>query len=162
MADALNSFNGDAIYLDTMVPYMLLRGIDVAAPFFERLERGELRVFTSVLTFDELGYRLLLAFIKDKYGGSPLDRLRDEEEKMLTEFGATVASLLRRLRAFTFLTVLDVLTQDLDTLSEAMTQYHLRPRDALHYAAMQHAGCFALASNDPHFDRVPAIKRYTL
>ncbi len=162
MADTLNAFDGDAIYLDTMVPYMLLRGIDAAAPFFERLERGELRVFTSVLTFDELGYRLLLAFIKDKYSGSPLDRLRDEEEKMLIEFGAPATSLLQRLRAFTFLTVLDALTQDLDTLGEAMTQFHLRPRDALHYAAMQRVGCFDLASNDAHFDRVPTIKRYTL
>ena len=41
-------------------------------------------------------------------------------------------------------------------------QYHLRPRDALHLAAMQKCGCFDLLSHDPDFDRVPMISRYTL
>jgi predicted nucleic acid-binding protein len=148
-------------YLDTMMPYMFLRGIGEFKPLFERIERGELIAYTSALTFDELGYRLLLAF-KDRYEGSPLERLRDEEEKMLSEFATRVASLLERLRAYTYLTVVDVLASDLDTMSDAMTQYYLRPRDALHYAAMQRVGCWDLASNDPHFDRIPTIKRYTL
>jgi len=65
MAIALSSFTGNAIYVDTMIPYMLLRGIAEAQPFFECLERGEVLAYTSVLTFDELGYRLILALIKD-------------------------------------------------------------------------------------------------
>lgn len=44
------------------------------------MQSGSLAAYTSVLTFDELGYRLLLALIKDNYPGSPLERLRDQEE----------------------------------------------------------------------------------
>lgn len=53
MATALSSFTGNTIYIDTMMPYMLLRGIVEAQPFFERLERGEVVAYTSVLTFIE-------------------------------------------------------------------------------------------------------------
>jgi len=162
MATPLSSFTGNTIYIDTMIPYMLLRGIAEAQPFFERLERGEVSAYTSVLTFDELGYRLILALIKDHYGGSPLEVLRDQEEKMLAEFAPTVSSLLKRLRAYTNLTVLDVLVSDLDVMNEVMARHRLRPRDALHYAAMQRVGCLSLASNNPDFDHLPAIKRYTV
>jgi predicted nucleic acid-binding protein len=161
MATALNSFTGNVIYIDTMLPYMLLRGIAEAQSFFERLERGEVLAYTSVLTFDELGYRLILALIKDRYGGSPLEHLHDQEEKMLAEFALTVSSLLKRMRAYTNLTTLDVLVSDLDVMNEVMPQYRLRPRDALHYASMQRVGCTDLASNDSDFDRISAVKRYT-
>jgi len=162
MATPLSSFTGNTIYIDTMIPYMLLRGIAEAQPFFDRLERGDVSAYTSVLTFDELGYRLILALIKDHHDGSPLELLRDQEEKMLEEFAPTVSSLLKRLRAYTNLTVLDALVSDLDVMDEVMSQYHLRPRDALHYAAMQRVGCLNLASNDPDFDHIPVLKRYTI
>jgi predicted nucleic acid-binding protein len=162
MATALSAFTGDMIYVDTMIPYMLLRGIVEAQPFFERLERREVLAYTSVLTFDELGYRLILALIKDQYGGSALELLRDQEEKLLAEFAPTVSSLLNRLRGYTNLAVLDVLVSDLDVMNEVMPQYQLRPRDALHYAAMQRIGCTNLASNDSSFDRISTIKRYRL
>lgn len=81
---------------------------------------------------------------------------------MIGEFAPRVVTELRRLREFPNLTVLDVLAIDLDTMNDAMTQFHVRPRDALHYAAMKRIGCLDLASNDPHFDRIPAINRYTL
>jgi predicted nucleic acid-binding protein len=161
MVAALSTFTGNVIYIDTMMPYMLLRGVAEAQPFFERLERGELLAYTSVLTFDELGYRLLLALIKDRYGGSPLEHLHDQEGKMLAEFAVTVSSLLKRLRTYPNLRVLDVLVSDLDVMNEVMPQYRLRPRDALHYAAMQRVSCVNLASNDPDFDRISAVKRYT-
>lgn len=132
MATPLSAFTGNTIYIDTMMPYMLLRGIPEVRPFFERLERGEVSAYTSVLTFDELGYRLILTLIKDHYDGSPLELLRDQEEKMLKEFAPLVASLLKRLRAYAHLTVLDVLVSDLDMMNEVMSSYHLRPRDALH------------------------------
>ncbi len=72
-----------------------------------------MRAYTSVLTFDELAYRLVLAFIKDRYSGSPLERLRDEEEKILAEFAPQVSTLLPQLRAYAALTVLDVLAANL-------------------------------------------------
>jgi len=51
---------------------------------------------------------------------------------------------------------------DLDAMDEAMRRYHLRPRDALHLAAMQKCGCLDLVSNDAGFGRVPQVRRYTL
>ncbi|MDE3088910.1 MAG: hypothetical protein KGJ80_05955 [Chloroflexota bacterium] len=139
----------------------MLRGIKEAQPFFESLERGEVLAYTSVLTFDELGHRLILALIKDHYVGSPPELLRDEEE-LLAEFAPAVSSLLKRLCGYTNLTVHDVLVSDLGVMNEVMPQYRLRRRDALHFAAMQRVGCMNLANNDSDFDHIPTIKRYTV
>lgn len=163
MATALTAFGGKTIYFDTMMPYALLRGVDPTVKrSFEQIRQGVWLAYTSALTFDELAYRFVLALIKDQYGGSPLDALRADEEKMITEFAPRVVAELDRLRELPNLTVLDVLASDLDVMNKAMTQYHLRPRDALHYAAMKRVECFDLASNDPHFDRIPSIRRFTL
>jgi predicted nucleic acid-binding protein len=55
MSKLLESFAGDRLYLDTMIPYALLRGIDPAAQtLFARIETGKITAYTSVLTFDEL------------------------------------------------------------------------------------------------------------
>jgi predicted nucleic acid-binding protein len=43
-----------------------------------------------------------------------------------------------------------------------MQKRRLRPRDALHLAAMEKCGCFNLVSQDSDFDHVPSIQRYTL
>jgi predicted nucleic acid-binding protein len=163
MSQPVADFTGDVIYLDTTVPYALLRGIDPAVrELFSRIEVGEMRAFTSVLTFDELIYRMLLALIRDRYDGSPLDKLRDQEPKMIAEFYPRLAPHLVRLRAFPNLSVIDATSSDLEVMDEAKRLYHLRPRDALHLAAMQKCGCFDLLSQDPDFDRVPKVRRYTL
>jgi predicted nucleic acid-binding protein len=161
MSALLDAYAGKTIYLDTMLPYDLLRGIDpVVKPFFQRIEQGELTAYTSVLTFDELAYRLVLALIKDRYGGSPLDQLRADEARLMTEFAPSVSALLDQFRLLPHLTVLNVLADDVALMNAGMLHYQLRPRDALHWAAMQRIGCLDLASNDPHFDRIPAVRRY--
>lgn len=115
MTAPLSAFVGDVICLDAMLPYALLRGIDPAVkPFFDRIERGMLLAYTSALTFDELAYRLLLALIKDRYGGSPLDRIRAKEEKLIAEFAPVIVPQLRLLRNFPHLVILDVLASDLE------------------------------------------------
>lgn len=163
MSRPVADFTGNALYLDTMVPYALLRGIEPAAQaLFARIQAGEFLAYTSVLTFDELTYRLLLALIRDHYGGSPLERLRDQEEKMIAEFYPRIAPPLTRLRHFPNLFLVEVTASDLDAMHDAILQYHLRPRDALHLAAMQACGCSDLLSQDADFDRVPIVRRYTL
>ena len=163
MSTSLASFAGTRIYLDTMIPYALLRGIDPAArTLFARIESGEIAAYTSVLTFDELAYRMLLALIRDRYGGSPLDRLRADEAAMIAEFYPQVAPHLTRLRTFPNLSLIDITALDLESMDSAIQQYHLRPRDALHLAAMQKVKCFDLVSHDTDFDRVPMVRRYTL
>ncbi len=166
MAVSLVDFNESVVYLDTMMLYVFVRAEAKAKPilqsFFNSIEQGRITAYTSVLTFDELAYRLLLAAIRDKYPGSALDRLRDEEQKMVTEFHPAIMPTLRLLRQFPNLILLDVSADDADSMFDLMERYALRPRDALHVAAMQKAGCEAIASNDPHFDRVPSLRRFEL
>lgn len=163
MSKPLADFSDNMLYLDTMIPYALLRGIDpVAQTLFTRIQSGQVSAYTSVLTFDELAYRLLLALVRDHYGGSPLDHLRKEEEKIIAQFYPTIAPQLTQLRSFPNLTLLDVTQVDLEAMDKLILQYHLKPRDALHLVAMQKCGCLNLASHDFDFDRVPDIQRYTL
>lgn len=81
---------------------------------------------------------------------------------MIAEFYPQLVPHLSRLRTFPNLFLVDVTASDLDVMNDAMLQYHLRPRDALHLAAMQKCECFNLASQDSDFDRVPMVQRYTL
>jgi len=163
MSMSLAEFRDTTLYLDTMIPYALLRNIEPAATvLFERVKAGELHAYTSVLTFDELAYRLLLALIRERYDGSPLDHLRDHKGQVIAEFYPKLAPALARLRVFPNLTLVDVTIADLARMSENISAHHLLPRDALHLAAMQACGCFDLVSHDADFDRVPTVRRYTL
>jgi predicted nucleic acid-binding protein len=146
-----------------MILYALLRGIDLATQhLFARIQVAEIKAYTSVLTFDELAYRLLLAFIRDHYGDSPLERLRKDESKMIAQFYPLIAPPLTQLRNFPNLTLLDVAASDIDAMNNASLQYHLKPRDALHLAAIQKCNCFDVVSHDTDFDRVQIIRRYVL
>jgi len=157
----LSEFFGRQVYLDTMILYGFSRGIDNRLrDFMQRIELGDVQAHTSVLTFDELAYRLLLAFIKDRFDGSPLDRLRANEHEMLAMFAPVIGPHLNQLRSFPHLVVVDIRTDDLEVMIEAMTDHYLRPRDALHYAVMRRLGCLNLASDDGHFDAIPDIVRY--
>jgi len=157
----LRDFAEDSIYLDTMLPYALLRGIDEQVRiFFERVEAGAIQAYTSVLTFDELAYRLILALVGERYGGSPLDVLRGQEVTVLREIVPPVRAALEELTRLPNLHVVEVVADDLFVMTESMERYQLRPRDALHYAVMVRLGCLNIASRDAHFDRIPAVTRY--
>lgn len=161
MTAPLHAFDGQAVYLDTMMFYALLRGIEPSAKtFFARIESGAFSAYTSALTFDELTYRLVLALVKDAYGGSPLDHLRDHEEGLLREFAPKVTAQLSLLYTFPHLILLDVSVSDLPVMNEVMIRHQLRPRDGLHVAALRRVGCVDIASTDPHFDRVPGLRRF--
>jgi predicted nucleic acid-binding protein len=159
----LSAFTGSRLYLDTMIFYVFLRDPELAVRnLFTRIADGRLQACTSVLTFDELTYKMLLALIRDTYGGSPLEHLRDREPELIAEFYPALAPLLSHLRAFPNLSLVDVTSSDLEAMDEVMRLYHLRPRDALHMAAMQKCSCYDLVSHDADFDRVPTVRRYTL
>ena len=159
----LASFTGTAVYLDTMIPYALLRGLEPKVQtLFHQIQSGAIQAFTSALTFDELTYRLLLALIRDAYDGSPLDHLRREGPQLIGQFYPRLEPALAQLRRFPHLTVLDVTLTDLEGMAQAIQRYHLKPRDALHLAAMERCNCFDLVSQDDDFDRAPMVRRYTL
>lgn len=164
MSRSLVSFSGASLYLDTMVFYALVRNIepDVVKPLFRRIERAEITAFTSVLTFDELAYRLLLALIRDRHEGHPLDHLRSNEAELIATHYPLVAVEVERLQTFPNLVVLDLTLTDLANMHDLILQHHLRPRDALHLASMNKCNCQNLASNDVDFERVRGIQRFTL
>jgi predicted nucleic acid-binding protein len=163
MSTNIRKFLGQTLYLDTMIPYALLRGIEPEAKaLFDRIQNGGFTAYTSALTFDELAYRLILALIRDHYKGSPLEKLRQEEKMMIQQFYPKAAPELRRLRRFPNLVVVEIDANDIDTMNEMMLNYHLKPRDGLHLAAMKKVGCFDLLSNDADFDRVSIVHRYVL
>lgn len=166
MADNLLEFSGRIIYLDTMILYSFVRPDKTLRPvlreFFRRIEQGNLIAHTSVLTFDELSYRLLLAAIRDKYPDSPLDRLREHETEMMAEFYPRVIGTVRRLSLFPNIVTLSVTPDMVQTMMDLMERHRLRPRDALHLASVHSGGSDALASNDTSFDRAPGVSRFEL
>ena len=155
--------SGSRIYVDTMIFYDHLRATEPATiDFFDRVKQGDLLALTSVLTFDELAYRVLLAHIRDKYDGSPLDHLRHKEAQMIAEFYPSISPVLRRLQAFPNLATVDVTAADILEMHRNILEYKLRPRDALHLATLRRAGCLQIVSHDGGFDRVPEISRFTI
>jgi predicted nucleic acid-binding protein len=100
------------------------------------------------------------AIVEGKSWGEP--RRLSSRPLDVTEFYPKIAPALARLYAFPNLTLVDVATTDLARMSENISAYQLLPRDALHLAAMQACGCYDLVSQDPDFDRVPMVQRYTL
>jgi len=163
MSLPISDFQGEYIYLDTMIFYAFLRGSDEGArKLFKSIEAGELQAYTSALTFDELAYRLLLALIRDKYRKSPLDRLRSDRKGMISEFYETVKSQLTDMQNLPHLTISDVTSAEIDAMHQNCSEHSLLPRDAIHLATMQKYGCSALVSLDSDFDRVSDIQRYIL
>jgi predicted nucleic acid-binding protein len=163
MSETISHFAGNALYLDTMVFYMLLRTQNTFVEnLFQRIENGDIQAHTSVLTFDELAYRMILALIKDGYAGSPLENLRQNQAKLIAEFYPQLEPQFSQLYRFPHLLIHEITAKDLITMQSNMQQYNLLPRDALHLAVMQKCGCFHLVSHDSDFDMVPSIQRYTL
>jgi predicted nucleic acid-binding protein len=158
----IHELTDGAVYLDTMVLYSYLRMTDPdVANLFQRIEDG-VQAFTATLTFDELAYRLLLGLIRDKYGKSPLDRLRQAQAVMIDEFYALIEPQLVALQHFPNFTVVPVTTVDLAAMHRNVRQFHLLPRDALHLSVMQRVGCTNLISEDSDFDEVDGIHRFTV
>lgn len=164
MSHPISEFKDEKLYLDTMILYALLRNIDpdVVKPFFQHIRHGNYHAFTSVLTFDELAYRLLLASIREYHKGNPLTHLRKNEAKMIAAFYPQIATKISQFQSFPNLVVLDITSTDLALMNQNILDYQIRPRDALHLAAMQKYDCFNLVSNDADFDRVSEVTRYTI
>ncbi len=163
MTQPVSTFQGEALYLDTMIFYTFLR---VQSPPAESLFRsivdGNVRGLTSALTFDELAHRMLLALIRDVYTGSPLDVLRKDERRIIAEFFPKLEPQLVKIQSLPNLLIVDVAAVDVVAMRKNIRDHLLRPRDALHLAAMQKVGCFHLVSQDSDFDHIPGITRYTL
>jgi len=105
---------------------------------------------------------MLLAAIRDKYSGSPLERLRQDESKMIAEFYPSLRPNIERLQAIPALTLIDVNASDVMMMHDNITKYHLKPRDSIHLTAIQKVQCTNILTNDSDFDQIATIQRYTL
>lgn len=158
-----SDFQEGDIYLDTNFLYHFLRPIpeyrrEILA-FFQKIAEGRIRAFTCVGTFDELAYRILLALIKDKYGGNPIGLLRKRTRAMLKEFYPKTQGVLLLLESLPNLETLSVTRTELSQMIDELTSVMLLPRDALHLAVMKNHNIHYIASDDRDFDGVEGIER---
>lgn len=163
MSNPVSGFRGEALYVDTMIFHLLIRAKQTEVQdLFHRIENGELLAYTSVLTFDELVYRLLLGFIRDELPGSPIDHLRQNQQTLVARFYSLFQSHLDKFLHFPNLQLIDVTDKDMNLMTKNIKIYQLLPRDALHLAAMQKVGCMHIVSHDAGFDHIAGLHRYTL
>jgi predicted nucleic acid-binding protein len=112
----------------------------------------------SGLVFDELAYRLVLAWLRDDGDSDPLSTYREDA-------GSTMKAVRRRLTAAW--RAVDSLSLELQPTEQAvvegaktlMAQPGLAPRDAFHAAHALAAGCDLIASSDASFDQVVGLQR---
>lgn len=152
------------VYVDANVFYMYLRPDPVYLPmirrFLGRMVQGDIEAYTSVLTMDELFYRLLLARVKDVYKRNPLNVLREDTSGAIARCGAEIEVALRRLVRLPHLQLTAVLEDDLPQMLASITAFGLLPRDASHVAVMERLGLSEIATDDADFDRVPWLRRH--
>lgn len=152
------------IYVDTNVLYMYLRADPVHLPtierFLQRMVQGDIVAYLSLLTLDELYYRLLLALIKEHAGRNPLDVLRDDVPEAVTRYSDGITIALRKLVGLPNLILVGVEPVDFQGMLENITRFAILPRDALHITVLQRLGMSAIASDDTDFDRVAGIERH--
>ena len=112
----------------------------------------------SSLVFDELAYRLVLAWLRDDGDSDPLSTFRADAHK-------TMRATRRRLTAAW--RAVDALPLELQPTEHAvverakslMSQPGLPPRDAFHAAHAIEASCDLIVSSDPGFDKVSGLRR---
>lgn len=154
------------VYVDVNIFYMYLRADPVYLPairgFFTRVVQGEIEAYTSVLTMDELFYRLLLARVKEIYRQNPLDVLRERTDEAIARCGAGIEIALWRLVELPHLQLVGVLENDVLQMLSNIITFGLLPRDALHVAVMQRLELSVIATDDMDFDRVPWLQRHWL
>jgi predicted nucleic acid-binding protein len=128
--------------------------------FLERIERQDIKGYTSTNLLGELAHRLMVieaGALPGWAGSKVLNRLKQQSGvvKQLTLFQMAVESVLQS--QIQVLTIPPVLMSTVATLSR---QHGLLTNDAVILALMQTHGLTHLASHDAHFDSVPAITRY--
>lgn len=104
-----------------------------------KIEKGEIKAYTSTLTWDEVVY--------------VLTRTMGREEG---------TSMGRKLLGFPNLEFIDVDTLTISMAQSLIDKYHLRPRDSIHIASALNKNVKTIISDDKDFDKVAEITRSPL
>jgi predicted nucleic acid-binding protein len=97
---------------------------------------GEFIACTSTLTWDEIVYVLM-------------KKINREIALECSEYFLSLPNVH----------YIDVSPEILKLAHSIMTQYAMKPRDAIHAACMSHQGIDTIITEDTHFDRIPSVKR---
>jgi predicted nucleic acid-binding protein len=112
----------------------------------------------SGLVLDELAHRLVLAWLRDDGDGDPLSICRADPAAAMQRVRRRLSALWRAIDSLS----LELWTTDHAVVERAkslMAKPGLAPRHAFHAAHALEAGCEAIASSDPGFDRVAGLLR---
>ena len=112
----------------------------------------------SALVFDELAYRLVLAWLREDGDGDPLSAYRADPREAMRASRRRLAATWR---------AIDALPLELQPTEHAvikrakslMSQPGLPPRDAFHAAHAIEADCALIVSSDTGFDNVSGLRR---
>jgi predicted nucleic acid-binding protein len=152
-------------YLDTNFLYVHLRSKrSETSPTLDDWRERVLAEVTvdggviSALVFDELAYRLILAWLRDDGIGDPLSRYREDAHAVM---GAVRRRLTNTWRAVDSLSLELQLTDGavVEQARSLMARPGLGPRDSFHAAHALVGGCEAIASTDEAFDQVTGLRR---
>jgi hypothetical protein len=104
-----------------------------------RIEKGELKAYTSTLTWDEVVWVVGRALGRDDG-----------------------TSQGRKLLGFPNLEFIDVDKRTLSSAQMLLDKYQLKPRDSLHLASAMNKNIKTVISDDEEFDRVKEVERTPL
>jgi predicted nucleic acid-binding protein len=110
----------------------------------------------SARVYDELAYRLVLAWLRDDGETDPLTSYRARPREAMRVVRRRLA------RAWAAVDSLDLELSPTDHVVVERAKFlmtRLAPRDAFHAAHALTAGCGAIASADPAFDSVKGLRR---
>jgi predicted nucleic acid-binding protein len=152
-------------YLDTNFLYAHLRSKRSAT--LGRVETWRARVLSELdggagvisgLVFDELAYRLVLAWLRDDGDSDPLSAYRADARSAMRAVRRRLTGAWRAVDSL----ALELQPTEQSVVARAkslMGQPGLAPRDAFHAAHALEADCALIASSDAGFDRVPGLRR---
>jgi predicted nucleic acid-binding protein len=152
-------------YLDTNFLYVHLRSkrSETSSTLDNWRERvlAEITVdggVISALVFDELAYRLILAWLRDDGVGDPLSKYREDARAVMGVVRRRLTSTWRAVDSLS----LELQITDSAVVEQArslMARPGLGPRDSFHAAHALVGGCDAIASTDEAFDQVAGLRR---
>jgi predicted nucleic acid-binding protein len=112
----------------------------------------------SALVYDELAYRLVLAWLRDDGDGDPLSIYRSEPHKTMQTMRRRLSATWRAVESLS-LALQPTEQAVIERAKSLMGRPGLSPRDAFHAAHALIAGCDSVASSDAAFDLVPGLRR---